>query len=180
MTNKYAGTQTEKNLEAAFAGESMARNKYNFFAKVAEKEGYMQIRDIFNVTALNEMAHAKVWFKELDGISESTLDNLKAAAAGEHYEWTEMYPTFAEDAEKEGFKELAVRFRNVAKVESEHEKRYNRLADNIKENKVFQKDEEVVWECINCGFLHIGTKAPNICPACAHPQSYFKVHAENY
>ncbi len=177
--NQYAGTQTEKNLEAAFAGESEARNKYTYFASVAKKEGYEQIASIFLKPADNEKEHAKMWLKELQGIG-STVDNLAAAAAGENYEWTDMYEDFAKTAEAEGFKELADKFRLVAAVEKHHEERYRALAKNLEMAEVFAKSEVKVWECRNCGHMVIGTKAPEVCPTCAHPQSYFEVHADNY
>ena len=179
MTNKYAGTQTEKNLEAAFAGESMARNKYTYFASKAKKDGFEQIAALFLKTADNEKEHAKLWFKELEGIG-TTAENLLEAAAGENYEWTDMYAGFAETAEKEGFPELAQKFRLVAAIEKEHEDRYRALLKNVETAKVFEKSEVKVWECRNCGHLVVGTKAPELCPTCAHPQSYFEIHAENY
>ncbi len=177
--SKYAGTQTEKNLQAAFAGESEARNKYTYFASVAKKEGYEQIAALFLKTAENEKEHAKLWFKELDGIG-STAENLAAAAAGENYEWTDMYAEFAETAEKEGFPALAARFRLVAEVEKHHEERYRALLKNLETAQVFEKSEVKVWECRNCGHIVVGTKAPAICPTCNHPQSYFELKAENY
>ena len=177
--NKYAGTQTEKNLEAAFAGESQARNKYTYFASVAKKEGYEQISALFLKTADNEKEHAKMWFKELEGIG-NTAENLVEAANGENYEWTDMYAGFAETAEKEGFPELAEKFRLVAAIEKHHEERYRALLHNVETAAVFAKSEVKVWECRNCGHLVIGTNAPDVCPTCAHPQSYFEVHAENY
>ena len=213
--SKYAGTQTEKNLEAAFAGESQARNKYTYFASVAKKEGYEQIASLFLKTADNEKEHAKMWFKELEGIG-STADNLKAAAEGENYEWTDMYAGFAktaeeegflelaakfrlvaeiekhheeryrallknvETAEEEGFKALAAKFRLVAAIEKHHEERYRALLQNVETAQVFEKSEVKVWECRNCGHIVVGTKAPQVCPTCVHPQSYFEVHAENY
>ena len=179
MANKYTGTKTEKNLEAAFAGESQARNKYTYFASVAKKEGYEQISAIFLKTAENEKEHAKMWFKELGGIG-STTDNLNAAADGENFEWTDMYEGFAKTAEEEGFPELAAKFRGVAAIEKHHEERYRALLANVEAKKVFEKSEVKVWECRNCGHIVIGTKAPEICPVCAHPQSYFEVCAENY
>ena len=179
MANKYAGTQTEKNLEAAFAGESMARNKYTYFASKAKKDGFEQIAALFLKTADNEKEHAKLWFKELEGIG-NTAENLLEAAAGENYEWTDMYAGFAETAEKEGFPELAAKFRLVAAIEKEHEERYRALLKNVETAKVFEKSEVKVWECRNCGHLVVGTKAPELCPTCAHPQSYFEIHAENY
>ena len=179
MANKYAGTQTEKNLMAAFSGESEARNKYTYFASKAKKEGFEQIAALFQKTADNEKEHAKLWFKELDGIG-STAENLLAAAQGENYEWTDMYAGFAETAEKEGFPELAAKFRLVAAIEKHHEERYRALLKNVETAQVFEKSEVKVWECRNCGHLVIGTKAPQLCPTCAHPQSYFEVNAENY
>ena len=179
MANKYAGTQTEKNLEAAFAGESQARNKYTYFASKAKKEGYEQIAALFLKTADNEKEHAKLWFKELNGIG-STAENLVHAAEGENYEWTDMYAGFAKTAEEEGFHELAQKFRLVAEIEKHHEERYRALLHNVETAEVFKKSEVKVWECRNCGHLIIGTEAPDLCPTCAHPQSYFEVHAENY
>lgn len=179
MANKYAGTRTEQNLLTAFAGESMARNKYTYFASVAKKEGYEQISAIFQKTADNEKEHAKMWFKELGGIGD-TQNNLKAAAEGENYEWTDMYSEFAKVADEEGFKELAEKFRGVAAIEKTHEERYLALLNNVEMQKVFEKSEEIMWECRNCGHLVIGKKAPQVCPVCAHPQSYFEVRAENY
>ena len=178
-SNPYAGTQTEKNLEAAFAGESQARNKYTYFASKAKKEGFEQIAALFLQTAENEKEHAKIWFKELNGIG-STAENLAAAADGENYEWTDMYEGFAVTAEKEGFPELAAKFRMVAAIEKHHEERYRALLRNVEAQEVFAKSEVKVWECRNCGHIVVGTKAPEICPVCAHPQSYFEVHAENY
>lgn len=177
--NKYAGTQTEKNLHAAFAGESQARNKYTYFASVAKKEGFEQIAQIFTDTANNEKEHAKMWFKELEGIGD-TAANLKAAAEGENYEWTDMYEEFAKTAEKEGFKALAVKFRMVGAIEKRHEERYRALLKNVETAAVFEKSEVKVWECRNCGHIVVGTKAPEVCPVCAHPQSYFEISAENY
>ncbi len=177
--NKYAGTQTEKNLEAAFAGESQARNKYTYFASKAKKEGYEQIAALFLKTADNEKEHAKLWMKELEGIG-STAENLGAAAAGENYEWTDMYAGFAETAEKEGFPELAAKFRLVAAIEKHHEERYRALLRNVEIQEVFKKSEVKVWECRNCGHIIVGEKAPEICPTCAHPQAYFEISAENY
>ncbi|MBE6092921.1 MAG: rubrerythrin family protein [Selenomonas ruminantium] len=179
--SKYAGTQTEKNLEAAFAGESQARNKYTYYASKAKKDGFEQIAALFLKTADNEKEHAKMWFKELhDGAVPDTAANLKDAADGENYEWTDMYAGFAKTAEEEGFKELAAKFRLVAEIEKHHEERYRALLKNVEAQEVFQKSEVKVWECRNCGHIVVGTKAPQICPACAHPQSYFEVHAENY
>ena len=179
MANKYAGTQTEKNLEAAFAGESMARNKYTYFASKAKKDGFEQIAALFLKTADNEKEHAKLWFKELDGLGD-TAANLKAAADGENYEWTDMYENFAKTAEAEGFKALAVKFRMVAAIEKHHEERYRALLHNVEMNEVFEKSGVKVWECRNCGHIIVGTKAPEICPVCAHPKAFFEVHAENY
>ncbi len=167
------GTLTEKNLKAAFAGESQARNKYDYFASVAKKEGYEQISAIFAETALNEKEHAKMWFKELNGIG-TTYDNLVAAASGEHEEWTSMYKEFAETADKEGFTEIARKFRAVGEVESHHETRYNKLAKQVKEATVFKRDKLVMWKCRNCGAIVKSKEAPKICPTCAHPQSYFE------
>lgn len=177
--SKYAGTQTEKNLEAAFAGESQARNKYTFFASVAKKEGLEQIAALFLKTADNEKAHAKMWFKELDGIGD-TAQNLADAAAGENYEWTDMYEGFAKTAEEEGFKALAAKFRAVAEIEKHHEERYRALLKNVETAQVFEKSEVKVWECRNCGHICVGTKAPEVCPVCMHPKSFFEVRAENY
>ena len=177
--NKYAGTQTEKNLETAFAGESQARNKYTYFASVAKKEGYEQISALFAKTADNEKEHAKMWFKELNGIAD-TAKNLEEAAAGENYEWTDMYAGFAETAEKEGFPELAHKFRLVAAIEKHHEERYRALLKNIEMAEVFAKSEVKVWECRNCGHLVVGMKAPEVCPTCVHPKAFFEIHAENY
>ena len=177
--NKYAGTQSEKNLMTAFAGESEARNKYTFFASVAKKQGFEQIAALFLKTADNEKEHAKLWFKELNGIGD-TADNLKAAAAGENYEWTDMYQDFAKTAEEEGFPELAQRFRLVAEIEKHHEERYRALLHNLETAQVFEKSEVKVWECRNCGHIAVGVKAPEVCPACNHPQSYFELRAENY
>ena len=179
MANKYAGTKTEANLAAAFAGESQARNKYTYFASVAKKEGYEQIAAIFLQTADNEKEHAKLWFKELDGLGD-TAANLLSAAEGENYEWTDMYDTFAKEAEEEGFKALAAKFRAVAQVEKAHEERYRKLLNNVEMKTVFEKGEMTMWECRNCGHLVMGLKAPAVCPVCAHPQSYFEVRKENY
>ena len=179
MENKYKGTQTEKNLEAAFAGESQARNKYTYFASVAKKEGYEQISALFLKTADNEKEHAKMWFKELSGIG-NTVQNLAAAADGENHEWTDMYEDFAKTAEAEGFKDLAAKFRMVGAIEKAHEERYRALLKNVETATVFQKSQVKVWECRNCGHIAVGINAPEICPACAHPQSYFEVHADNY
>jgi len=179
MSNPYAGTQTEKNLEAAFSGESQARNKYTYFASTAKKEGYEQISALFLKTAENEKEHAKMWFKELGGIS-NTADNLAAAAEGENFEWTDMYESFAKTADEEGFHELAEKFRGVAAIEKHHEERYRALLKNVEAKQVFEKSEIKIWECRNCGHICVGTAAPDICPVCAHPQAYFEVHAENY
>lgn len=177
--SKYSGTQTEKNLQAAFSGESQARNKYTYFASKAKKEGYEQIADIFLKTADNEKEHAKMWFKELSGIGD-TAENLAAAANGENFEWTDMYAEFAETAEKEGFPELAEKFRGVAAIEKHHEERYRALLKNIETAEVFKKSSIKVWECRNCGHIVVGENAPEICPVCAHPQAYFEIKAENY
>ena len=177
--SKYDGTKTQKNLEAAFAGESEARNKYTYFASVAKKEGFEQISDLFLKTANNEKEHAKMWFKEMEGISD-TATNLKAAADGENYEWTDMYEGFAKTAEEEGFPELAKKFRMVGAIEKAHEERYRALLHNVEMQEVFAKSEVKVWECRNCGHIVVGEKAPQVCPVCAHPQSYFEIHEENY
>ena len=177
--SKYSGTQTEKNLHAAFSGESQARNKYTFFASVAKKEGFEQIAQIFMNTADNEKEHAKMWFKELGGIGD-TAQNLQAAAEGENYEWTDMYEGFAKTAEEEGFKELAQKFRMVGAIEKHHEERYRALLKNVETAAVFEKSEIKVWECRNCGHIIVGKKAPAVCPVCAHPQSYFEISAENF
>ena len=173
------GSKTEKNLQAAFAGESQARNKYTYFASVARKEGYQQIAEIFEKTANNEKEHAKLWFKALGELGD-TAANLLHAAEGENYEWTDMYATFAKEAEEEGFVELAARFRAVAAIEKTHEERYRKLLNNVEMKAVFEQAGETMWECRNCGHLVIGKKAPEICPVCLHPQSYFEVRAENY
>jgi len=177
--SKYKGTQTEKNLEAAFAGESQARNKYTYFASKAKKEGFEQIAALFLKTADNEKEHAKMWLKELEGIGD-TKANLLAAAEGENYEWTDMYDGFAKTAEEEGFKELAAKFRLVAAIEKHHEERYRKLLQNVEAQEVFKKSEVKMWECRNCGHIVVGTKAPEICPTCAHPQSYFEISEVNY
>ena len=177
--NPYAGTETEKNLWAAFAGESQARNKYTYFASKAKKEGFEQISALFLKTAENEKEHAKLWFKELKGIGD-TAANLKAAAEGENYEWTDMYESFAQTAEKEGFTELAAKFRGVAAIEKRHEERYLALLNNVEKNEVFKKPEEKVWECRNCGYTVVATEAPEECPVCAHARSYFEVLENNY
>ena len=176
---KYAGTQTEKNLMAAFAGESEARNKYTYFASKAKKDGYEQIAALFLKTAENEKEHAKLWFKELNGIGD-TAENLLSAAEGENYEWTDMYAGFAKTADEEGFHELAQRFRLIAAIEKHHEERYRALLHNVEMAEVFAKSEVKLWECRNCGHIVVGTSAPEVCPACNHPQSYFEIHAENY
>ncbi len=180
MANKYTGTQTEKNLEIAFAGESQARNKYTYFASKAKKDGFEQIAAIFLETADNEKEHAKLWYKELHNGVASTPENLKAAADGENYEWTDMYAGFAEVADKEGFHELAEKFRGVAAIEKHHEERYRALLNNIEMKQVFEKSEVKVWKCRNCGHIMVGTQAPEECPVCAHPQAYFELCAENY
>ena len=179
MAPELKGTKTERNLAAAFAGESQARNKYTYFASVAKKEGYEQIAALFLKTAENEKEHAKMWFKELGGLGD-TAANLLAAAEGENYEWTDMYDTFAKEAEEEGFTALAAKFRLVAKIEKSHEERYRKLLSNVEMQQVFEKGEMTMWECRNCGHLVMGTKAPGVCPTCAHPQSFFEVRAENY
>ena len=173
------GSKTEKNLQAAFAGESQARNKYTYFASVAKKEGYEQIAAIFLQTAENEKEHAKLWFKHLGGLG-NTAANLLAAAEGENYEWTDMYDTFAKEAEEEGFTALARQFRAVAAIEKTHEERYRKLLSNVELKQVFEKSEMAIWECRNCGHLVMGTKAPAACPVCAHPQAYFELRKENY
>ena len=177
--SKYKGTQTEKNLMEAFAGESQARNKYTYFASKAKKEGFEQIAEIFQKTADNEKEHAKLWFKELEGIGD-TAQNLLAAAEGENYEWTDMYEGFAKTAEEEGFKALAMKFRLVAAIEKRHEERYRALLKNVEMQEVFAKSDVKVWECRNCGHIVVGEKAPEICPPCAHPQAYFEIHIDNY
>ena len=174
------GTRTEANLQTAFAGESMARNKYTFFASKAKKDGYVQIAKIFEETAANEKEHAKIWFKLLNGGIDDTAANLKAAAEGENYEWTDMYDEFAKTADEEGFHALAAKFRMVGEIEKHHEERYRALLKNVETASVFEKSEVKVWECRNCGHIVIGTKAPQVCPVCNHPQSYFELHAENY
>ena len=177
--NPYAGTQTEKNLHAAFAGESEARNKYTYFASKAKKEGYEQIAALFLQTAENEKEHAKLWFKELNGIGD-TAENLAAAAAGENYEWTDMYEGFARTAEAEGFPALAAKFRGVAAIEKHHEERYRALLHNVEAKEVFAKSEVKVWECRNCGHIVVGTHAPEVCPVCDHPQAFFEINLQNY
>ena len=177
--SKYSGTQTEKNLREAFAGESQARNKYTYFASKAKKEGYEQIAALFLKTADNEKEHAKLWFKELEGIGD-TAQNLAAAADGENYEWTDMYEGFAKTADEEGFHELAEKFRGVAAIEKQHEERYRALLKNVETAQVFEKSEIKVWECRNCGHIVVGTKAPEVCPVCAHPRAYFEINEKNY
>ena len=179
MANKYAGTKTEKNLWEAFAGESQARNKYTYFASVAKKAGFEQIAELFLKTAENEKEHAKLWFKELGELGD-TAENLLHAAEGENFEWTDMYDRMAKEAEEEGFKELAGKFRGVAAIEKSHEDRYRALLNNVETQKVFEKCEVQVWECRNCGHIVVGTKAPELCPVCAHPKSYFEIRKENY
>ena len=179
MTNKYKGTQTEKNLMEAFAGESQARNKYTYFASKAKKEGFEQISALFLKTADNEKEHAKLWFKELNGIG-NTAENLLSAAEGENYEWTDMYDGFAKTAEEEGFTELAKKFRMVGAIEKHHEERYRALLKNVEMAEVFAKSEVKVWECRNCGHIVVGTKAPEVCPVCDHPQAYFEINCKNY
>ena len=180
MANKYAGTQTEKNLETAFAGESEARNKYTYFASKAKKDGFEQIAALFLKTADNEKEHAKMWYKELhDGIG-STAENLLAAAEGENYEWTDMYAGFAQVAREEGFDAIAAKFEMVGAIEKEHEERYRKLLANIEGDLVFSREGDCVWQCSNCGHIVVGKKAPEICPVCDHPQSYFQLRAENY
>lgn len=177
--NNLKGTKTEANLMEAFAGESQARNKYTYFASKAKKEGYEQIAALFTETANNEKEHAKIWFKLLNGIG-NTKENLKAAAEGENYEWTDMYATFAKEAKEEGFDDIAFLFEQVGQIEKEHEERYKALLKNLEEGKVFAKEEAVVWQCSNCGFIYEGEEAPEVCPVCAHPQSYFQILAKNY
>ena len=179
MANKYAGTKTEKNLWEAFAGESQARNKYTYFASVAKKAGFEQIAELFLKTAENEKEHAKLWFKELGELGD-TAENLLHAAEGENFEWTDMYDRMAKEAQEEGFKELAAKFRGVAAIEKSHEDRYRALLNNVETQKVFEKCEVQVWECRNCGHIVVGTKAPELCPVCAHPKSYFEIRKENY
>ena len=175
------GTKTEKNLQEAFAGESMARNKYSYWASKAKKDGYVQIAAIFEETANNEKEHAKLWFKLLEGGAiKSTTENLEAAANGENFEWTDMYARMAKEAREEGFDEIAEKFEGVAKIEKEHEERYRKLLDNINKERVFSKDGDVIWQCSNCGHIVVGKKAPEECPVCNHPQAYFQVKAENY
>ena len=173
------GTKTQKNLMEAFAGESQARNKYTYFASVAKKEGYEQIAAIFEETAQNEKEHAKMWFKELGGIG-STADNLKAAATGENFEWTDMYDRMAKEAREEGFERIAYLFEAVGKIEKEHEERYKKLLENVEGDLVFSKDGDRIWKCRNCGHICVGKKAPEVCPVCAHPKAFFEIKAENY
>ncbi len=173
------GTKTEANLKAAYAGESEARNKYTYFASKAKKEGYNQIAELFLATADNEKEHAKLWFKLLGGIND-TMQNLEDAAAGENYEWTDMYATFAKEAREEGFEEIAIQFEGVAKIEKEHEERYRKLLANVKNGEVFKRGSVVIWECGNCGHIVVGTEAPEVCPVCVHPRAYFRIKAENY
>ena len=173
------GSKTEANLQTAFAGESMARNKYTYYASKAKKDGYVQISKIFEETANNEKEHAKIWFKLLEGIG-STAENLKAAAAGENYEWTDMYATFAKEAHEEGFEDIAFLFEQVGKIEKEHEERYLKLLSNVENELVFSRDGDCIWQCSNCGHIMVGKKAPEVCPVCAHPQAYFELKAENY
>ena len=179
MANKYAGTKTEQNLREAFAGESQARNKYTYFASAAKKEGYEQIAALFLKTAENEKEHAKLWFKELGELGK-TAENLEHAAEGENFEWTDMYERMAREAEEEGFPELAAKFRGVGAIEKMHEERYRALLKNVETAQVFEKSEVKVWECRNCGHIVVGTKAPEVCPVCNHPQAYFEVHEANY
>ena len=174
------GSKTEANLLTAFAGESQARNKYTYYASKAKKDGYEQIAELFTETANNEKEHAQIWFKLLHGGIGDTLDNLKDAAAGENYEWTDMYAGFAKEAREEGFTEIAALFEAVAQIEKEHEERYLKLAQNIQDGTVFERPEIVIWKCANCGHIHVGTKAPDVCPVCAHPKAYFQLKAENY
>ena len=177
--SKYAGTKTEQNLMAAFAGESQARNKYTYYASAARKAGFVQIANLFEESANQEKEHAKIWFKEFHGIG-TVEENLDDAAAGENYEWSEMYVQMAKDAEEEGFPELAAKFRGVASVESFHEARYKKLLEHLKEGKTFKADTPIEWKCANCGYIHVGTEAPTVCPVCAHPQAYFERKVENY
>ena len=174
------GSKTEANLQTAFAGESMARNKYTFFGSKAKKDGYVQIAKIFEETANNEKEHAKIWFKLLNGGIDDTAANLKAAAAGENYEWTDMYATFAKEAREEGFDDIAFLFEKVGEIEKEHEERYLTLLKNLEEGVVFKRGEEYIWKCRNCGHIHVGKEAPGVCPVCAHPQAYFELQAKNY
>ena len=180
MMKELKGTKTEKNLQEAFAGESMARNKYSYWASKAKKDGYVQIAAIFEETAANEKEHAKMWFKLLNGGIDSTEKNLEAAAAGENFEWTDMYDRMAREADEEGFPEIAEKFRGVGAIEKHHEERYRKLLKNIQDKRVFSKDGDVIWQCANCGHIVIGKQAPEVCPVCDHPQAYFQVKAENY
>ena len=181
MSKNLKGTRTEANLMAAFAGESQARNKYTYYASKAKKDGYVQIANIFEETARNEMEHAKIWFKLLhDGTVPGTMENLADAAAGENYEWTDMYATFAKEAREEGFEEIAFLFDGVAAIEKEHEERYRKLLANIEGGLVFSRDGDMIWQCGNCGHIHVGPRAPQVCPVCAHPQAYFELRAQNY
>lgn len=180
MAKELKGSKTEANLQTAFAGESMARNKYNWFASQARKDGFEQIANIFDETAANEKEHAKLWFKLLNGGIKPTAENLKAAADGENYEWTDMYAGFAKVAHEEGFEAIAKLFEGVAAIEKTHEERYRKLLDNVTKECVFSKDGDVIWQCGNCGHIVIGKKAPDVCPVCGHPQSFFQVRAENY
>ncbi len=177
---ELAGSKTEKNLQEAFAGESQARNKYTYFASKARKDGFVQIANIFEETAANEKEHAELWYKLLNGGIGSTAENLKAAAEGEHYEWTEMYPTFAKEAREEGFEKIAQLFEGVAAIEKHHEERYKKLLANVEGGLVFSKDGDAIWQCSNCGHICIGKEAPKVCPVCAHAQSYFQIEAQNY
>ncbi len=181
MSKNLKGTRTEANLMAAFAGESQATNKYTYYASKAKKDGYVQIANIFEETARNEREHAKIWFKLLhDGAVPGTMENLADAAAGENYEWTDMYATFAKEAREEGFEEIAFLFDGVAAIEKEHEERYRKLLANIEGGMVFSRDGDMIWQCGNCGHIHVGPKAPEVCPVCAHPQAYFELKANNY
>ena len=181
MNKNLKGTRTEANLMAAFAGESQATNKYSYYASKAKKDGYVQIANIFEETARNEREHAKIWFKLLhDGAVPGTMENLADAAAGENYEWTDMYATFAKEAREEGFEEIAFLFDGVAAIEKEHEERYRKLLANIEGGLVFSRDGDMIWQCGNCGHIHVGPKAPEVCPVCAHPQAYFELRAQNY
>lgn len=177
---RFTGTKTEQNLQTAFAGESQARNKYSYFASKAKKEGYVQIAAIFEETAANEKEHAKIWYKLLNDGVGSTVENLKAAAEGENYEWTDMYTEFAKEAREEGFDDVAELFEGVAAIEKEHEERYRKLLSNIENKLVFAKDGSAIWQCANCGHICVGKEAPEVCPVCDHPQAYFQVKAENY
>ncbi|HIT87126.1 MAG TPA: rubrerythrin family protein [Candidatus Coprocola pullicola] len=180
MSQNLKGTKTEANLLAAFAGESQARNKYTYYASKAKKEGYVQIANLFLETAENEKEHAKIWFKLLHDGMPDTIENLKDAAAGENYEWTDMYATFAKEAREEGFTKIAYLFEAVGKIEKEHEERYRKLLANIEGDLVFSRDGDCIWQCANCGHIHVGKKAPEVCPVCDHPKSFFQIKAENY